>query len=96
MDDHDGTEIASEQFLRWTTEENDPGGYKRKKDRMAFVYTNEEIIGMSKSVKIGEYIEKLQQSFLSHILRREDNAIVKQLTFNSEPSRRQGRHTTLH
>ena len=22
--DHDGTEIASEQFLRWTTEKNDP------------------------------------------------------------------------
>ena len=63
---------------------------------MAFVCTNEEIIGISKSVKIDEYMEKLQQSFLSHIVRREDNAIVKQLTFNSEPSRRQGRHTKLH
>ena len=72
------------------------GGYKRKEDRMAFVYTNEEIIGISKSVKIDGYIEKMQQSFISHIIRREDNAIVKKLTFNSEPSRRQGRHTTLH
>ena len=71
------------------------GGYKRKEDRMAFVMTNEAILGLCKTDNVGSYIERLQQQFLAHIIRREDSAIVKQVTFNNDSVRRRGRYTTL-
>ena len=71
------------------------GGYKRKEDRMAFVMTNDAILGICRTEKIEAYVERLQQKFLAHIIRREDSAIVKQLTFNNDPVRKRGRYTTL-
>ena len=71
------------------------GGLKRKEDRMAFVKSNEDILNICKTEKMCTFIARQQKSFLAHIIRREDNALLKALTFNSDAIRKRGRSTTL-
>ena len=70
------------------------GGYRRKDGSMALVYTNDAIYGMCKTPKIASYIENLQQKFLAHIIRRDDQSIIKQLTFNDDRARQRGRQNS--
>ena len=70
-------------------------GFKRKEDRMAFVHSNDAILTKCKTEKMHTFIARQQKSFLAHIVRKEDDALIKQLTFNSDPIRKRGRSNTL-
>ena len=71
------------------------GGFKRKENSMAFVHSNDAILKICKTEKMETFIARQQKSFLAHIIRREDDALIKQLTFNSDQIRKRGRSSTL-
>ena len=71
------------------------GGFKRQDDRMAFKFTNNAILDLSKTESIETFIARQQKNFLAHIVRRDDSSLLKQLTFNDDSVRKRGRSTTL-
>ena len=60
------------------------GGFKRKEDRMAFEKTNKDLLDICKTEEMSAFIARQQKCFLAHIIRREDNTLVKSLTFNTD------------
>lgn len=71
------------------------GGFKRKPDSFAFMKSNEELLVVCKTESIDKFIAKLQRRYLAHIIRREDDSLVKTLTFNDDPIHVPGPYTTL-
>ena len=71
------------------------GGFKRKPDSFAFMKSNEELLVVCKTESIEKFIAKLQRRYLAHIIRREDDSLVKTLTFNDDPIHVPGPYTTL-
>lgn len=71
------------------------GGFKRQENRMAFVHSNDAILQICKTEKMQTFIARQQKSFLANVIRREDDALIKQLTFNSDQIRKRGRSSTL-
>ena len=71
------------------------GGFKRQENRMAFVHSNDAILKICKTEKMQTFIARQQKTFLANIIRREDDAMIKQLTFNSDQIRKRGRSNTL-
>ena len=70
------------------------GGFKRKEDRMAFEKSNKDILEICKTEEMSTFIARQQKCFLAHIIRTEDNTLVKSLTFNADTIRRRGRSTS--
>ena len=62
---------------------------------MAFVKTNKEILELCKTEPIETFIYRQQRRYLAHIIRQEDNSLVKTLTFNNDQNRVPGPYTTL-
>ena len=62
---------------------------------MAFVHSNDGILKICKTEKMQAFIARQQKTFLTNIIRREDDAMIKQLTFNSDQIRKRGRSNTL-
>ena len=71
------------------------GGFKRKEGSMAFVKTNKEILDLCKTEPINAFIYRQQRRYLAHVIRQEDNSLVKTLTFNNDQIRVPGPYTTL-
>ena len=71
------------------------GGFKRKEGSMAFVKTNKEILELCKTEQIETFIFRQQRRYLAHIIRQEDNSLVKTLTFNNDQNHVPGPYTTL-
>ena len=71
------------------------GGFKRKPDTFAFMKSNEELLAICKTESIEKFIAKQQRRYLAHIIRREDDSLVKTLTFNDVPIHVPGPYTTL-
>ena len=62
---------------------------------MAFVHSNDAILKTCKTEKMQTFIARQQKTFLANIIRKEDDAMIKQLTFNSDQIRKRGRSNTL-
>ena len=71
------------------------GGFKRKEGSMAFVKTNKEILDLCKTEPIDAFIYRQQRRYLAHVIRQEDNSLVKTLTFNNDQIHVPGPYTTL-
>ena len=71
------------------------GGFKRKEDRMAFEKSNKDLLEICNTEEMSAFIARQQKCFLAHIIRTEDNTLVKSLTFNADTIRRRGRSTSL-
>ena len=57
--------------------------------------SNEELLAICKTESIEKFIAKQQRRYLAHIIRREDDSLVKTLTFNDDPIHVPGPYTTL-
>ena len=62
---------------------------------MAFVKTNKEILDLCKTDPIETLIYRQQRRYLAHIIRQEDNSLVKILAFNNDQIHVPGPYTTL-
>ena len=63
------------------------GGFARKDDSMALKLTNENVLRTCDTEYINTFIARQQKQFLVHLIRREDESIIKQLTFNDDSNR---------
>ena len=71
------------------------GGFKRKKDSYAFVYSNQHIYEICKTTPLDAFIAKQQRTYLAHVIRLEDDTVAKRLLFENGTSRVCGRQITL-
>ena len=78
-------------FIRKMTK----GGYKRKENSWAYVLTNEDLLRISKTVSLKEFVTKQQVNYVGHLIRKDNNSIAKRLLFNDDPCRKTGPQTTL-
>ena len=62
---------------------------------MALKLINENVLCTCDTESINTIIARQQKKFLAHVIRREDESIIKQLTFNDDINRIPGPHTTL-
>ena len=62
---------------------------------MAFIKSNEEILELCKTESVEMFIASQQRRYLAHIIRREDDSLVKTLTFNNDVVHVPGPYTTL-
>ena len=70
------------------------GGFKRKEDSYAFVYSNQQVYEICKTTSLDAFVMKQQRSYIAHIIRQEDESIAKKLLFENWMARN-GREITL-
>ena len=78
-------------FIRKMTK----GGYKRKPNTWSFVHRNEDLLRMAKTNSLESYVRKQQLNYVTSIIRKDNESILKRLLFNNNPSRRPGPQMTL-
>ena len=71
------------------------GGFKWKTDSMAYILSNEDVLRICTTEKLETFVARQQKAFLVHIIQRDDNSLVKQLTVNNDDNKRGGRFTNL-
>ena len=71
------------------------GGFNRKDNSMAFKLSNETLLDMCNTESIEMFVARQQRQYLAHIIRREDESLVKKLTFNDDEAHVPGPCTTL-
>ena len=70
-------------------------GFKRQPESYRFVYTNQQIFDISKTIPLQEFIVQQQRSYIAHAIRLDDEALTKRLLFNTERSHVPGRQTSI-
>jgi hypothetical protein len=78
-------------FIRKLTK----GGFKRKADTYAFVYTNKDLLRIANTTDLVSYIKLQQRNYVCHIVRKDNTSIVKRLLFNANNAKKRGPKTTL-
>ena len=78
-------------FIRKLTK----GGFKRKADTYAFVYTNKDLLRIANTTDLVSYIKRQQRNYVCHIVRKDNTSIVKRLLFNANNAKKPGPKTTL-
>ena len=63
------------------------GGFKRKENDWAFVYSNADIKRICDTTDATEFIRGQQLKYVAHIVRKDNNSIIKRLFFNSDVRR---------
>ena len=66
------------------------GGFKRKENDWAFVYSNADIKRICDTTDAIEFIRGQQLKYVAHIVRKDNNSVVKRLFFNSDVRRTVG------
>ena len=70
-------------------------GFNKKEDELSLVYTNASIYRMCGAEALEEYILRQKKRYVAHIIRSDNEAVTKRLTFNSDESHRPGRTNSL-
>ena len=61
------------------------GGYQRKSaDDFSFKLNNQKVYRICKSEPISNYIKRQQIKYFGHLVRKENESILKRLTFDAE------------
>ena len=71
------------------------GGFKRKENSWSFVLKNDDVLRISKTTPLESFINKQQKNYTAHVIRKENQCIVKRLLFEDNRSRKQGPHQSL-
>ena len=71
------------------------GGYRRKEDSMAYVYSNEDLLKIAQTTDLNTFIKQQQRNYVCHIVRRDISSIVKRLLFNNKTATKRGPQATL-
>ena len=78
-------------FIRKITK----GGYRRKEDSMAYVYSNEDLLKIAQTTDLNTFIKQQQRNYVCHIVRKDNSSIVKRLLFNNNTATKRGPQTTV-
>ena len=70
-------------------------GFKRRDEAWSYVFTNEDLLRICKTVSIETFVSLQQRSYLAHVVREDDARISKKLLFNHDESKKRGPRTTL-
>ena len=93
--------LAEKQLLRITSvyfgmlRRMTRNGFKRKENSYAYIYSNKQLTEMAGTEHPRSFINRLQRSFTAHIIRRDDDQLLKRVLFNSDSTRVPGRQITL-
>ena len=71
------------------------GGFKRRENSMALRISNESLIEMSGTESLKKFIYRQQRQYFAHIVRREDDSLLKMITFNDDEIHVPGPYNTL-
>ena len=71
------------------------GGFKRRENSMALRISNDSLIKLCGTESLENFIVRLQRQYLAHIVRREDEALLKLMTFNDDEIHVPGSYNTL-
>ena len=72
------------------------GGYRRKRDdSWNLFYSNEDILRISGAKNLHNIVEKHQLNFLTQILRKPNDSLLKRLLFNDDQYHKRGPQQTL-
>lgn len=70
-------------------------GYKRKEDTYRYIYSNNQLLEIARTEHPNTFIKRQQRSFVAHIVRRDDDSVLKRSLFNDDPVRIPGRKLSL-
>ena len=71
------------------------GGFKRRENSMALRISNDSLIKLCGTESLENFIVRLQRQYLAHIVRREDESLLKLMTFNDDEIHVPGPYNTL-
>ena len=71
------------------------GGYRRKSDSWSYVLTNKDILVISKTEGIWEFVARQQRNFAAHVIRKDNSSIAKRAMFNGDHRTKRGRKISL-
>ena len=71
------------------------GGFKRKPNSWSYVHRNEDLLRMAKTDSLKTFVHKQQLKYVTSVIGKDNNSIVKCLLFNDNPSMRPGPQMSL-
>ena len=71
------------------------GGYRRKDNSWAYVFTNRDLLRMARTEDIHTFVSKQQEHFVMKIIRGENTSMQKRLLFNDNDAKKRGPKTSL-
>ena len=72
------------------------GGFRRKGDGLwSFFYSNEDILRIAGATDLSTIVKRQQRGFLSQIVQKANDSMIKRLIFNSDRYHKRGRHQNL-
>ena len=71
------------------------GGFNRKPNSYAYIYTNEDLLRIANTTDLVSYIKQQQRNYLCHLVRKDNQSIAKRLLFNADTAKKPGPKTTL-
>ena len=71
------------------------GGFITQPKTYRFVYTNQKIFSISKTIPLQEFIVQQQRRYIAHAIRLDGEALTKKLLFNTERSHVPGRQASI-
>ena len=66
-------------------------GFRRKEDQWSYVWTNEAILKLCRTETVKIFVSCQQRKYLAHLIRCDDNSLIKRLLFNNDRNTRPGR-----
>lgn len=66
-------------------------GFRRKEDQWSYVWTNEAILKLCRTETVEIFVSCQQRKYLAHLIRCDDNSLIKRLLFNNDRNTRPGR-----
>ena len=71
------------------------GGFRRKEESWAYVFTNKDLLRMAKTEDIHSFVNEQRTNFVNKIVRKDNFSISKRLLFNDDNTKKQGPQTNL-
>ena len=71
------------------------GGFRRKPESYSYIFTNQKIHNICKTIPLTKFITLQQRNYIAHVIRQDDDVLTKRLLFNTETSRIHGRQQSI-
>ena len=72
------------------------GGYRRVPDTYRYELSNKDLLHVCQTEDIHHFADRQQKKFVAHVIRSENERMIKRLLFNGNDARRPGRRTTVY
>ena len=71
------------------------GGYRRKENSWAYVFTNNDLLRMAGAEDVHTFVCKQQVKFVMKVIRKGNESMQKRLLFNDNDATKRGPKTNL-